>query len=367
VSSLLEVQYSVDAARLKGREKLLDHKYERMSGSAFAFLRGAVPLWAEALKRDKLLDGLSGEGTLVGDLHLENYGTFFTGDGWIFHVNDFDETHQGPWAYDVLRLLTSIQLSADLKGIDAKKACHEALDGSCSEKPGDPPHSVEKLLKHAAGVDMKKLYAKRLKSPKELLHSDRQPPAPEAVAAHVPRALELWRRSLPTDEAPAKKAIEVLDVRRRITGCGSLGVERVVVLTHGDDHGPWIIDVKAARGCVAADVVEALRRCLPAAPFRFGAGELGPATVMVHPLAPGEEKIDAASLGTHGFEHLCRYAGALAAEVHRRGASGTFEAWGHHAQKDLLERASHLAEVHRDAYAAFCKRLHKKTAGPAPV
>jgi hypothetical protein len=80
----------------------------------------------------------------------------------------------------------------------------------------------------------------------------------------------------------------------------------------------------------------------------------------VHPLFPGEEKIDATALGDHGFEHLCRYAGSLAAEVHRRGSSGRFHAWGHGAQKDLLERASHLAELHREAYKTFLKRLAKK-------
>jgi uncharacterized protein (DUF2252 family) len=360
MQALLDVQYAVDAQRLKARPKLLEHKYERMSASAFAFLRGAVPLWAEALKREKLLDGLDGEGTLVGDLHLENFGTFFTGDGWIFHVNDFDETHFGPWAYDVLRLLTSIHLSADQKGLNPKNAVREALEGYLQEEPGNPPHSVEKLLKHAEGVSMKKLYAKRLASPKKLVENDRQPPPPEALLSDVPRALETWRRSLTTDEAPSKKHVEVLDVRRRITGCGSLGVERLVVLAKGDTEGPWIIDVKAARGCVAADVVEALRRCLPASPYRFGSGELGGNTVMVHPLFPGEEKIDATQLGDHGFEHLCRYAGALAAEVHRRGSSGRFHSWGHGAQKDLLERASHLADLHREAYKAFLKRLAKK-------
>lgn len=357
VQALLEVQLATDAARLKARPALLAHKVERMSASPFAFLRGAVPLWAEAFHREpKLLEGIPGEGTLVGDLHLENFGTFFTGDGWLFHVNDFDETRHGPWAYDVLRLLTSIELSAEQLGGNAKTACREALDGYCDEEPAKAPHAVEKLLERAEQVTTKKLFEKRLASPKKLRENDRQPPAPKDAMQHVPRALELWRRSLPTDEEPSKKSVEVLDVRRRITGCGSLGVERLVVLTRGDEKGPWIIDVKAARGCVAADVVEALRRCLPAAPYRFGSGELGPATVMVHPLAPGEEKIDATALSAHGYEHLCRYAGSLAADAHRRGASGRPAHWGHGTQKDLLERASYLAELHRRAYAAFCKR-----------
>jgi hypothetical protein len=358
VQAVLDVQLKTDAERLKGRPGLLQHKYERMSASPFAFLRGAVPLWAAALHREpKLLEGLPGEGTLVGDLHLENFGTFFTDEGWLFHINDFDETHQGPWAYDVLRLLTSIELSAEQLAVSAKTACRDALDGYCDEEPTKMPHRVEKVLEHAAQVGPKKLFEKRLAGPKKLKENDRQPPAPKEAVGHVPRALELWRRSLPTDEAPSKKAVEVLDVRRRITGCGSLGVERLVVLTQGDGDGPWIVDVKAARGCVAADVVEALRRCLPAAPYRFGAGELGGVTVMVHPLAPGEEKIDATQLSTHGVEHLCRYAGWLAADAHRRGASGRLAHWGHGTQKDLLERASYLAEVHRRAYAAFRKRI----------
>ncbi len=358
MSSLLEVQLATDAARLKGKPQLLAHKYDRMKASSFAFLRGALPLWAEVLHREpRILEGLPGEGTIVGDLHLENFGTFRTSAGWVFHVNDFDETRQGPWAYDVLRLLTSIELSADAKGVSAKKACRAALDGFAMEQVPAPPHSVEKLLAHAEQMTTKKLFEKRLASNTSFKTNDKQPVAPKELIAQVPRALELWRRSLPTEEAPSKKEVEVLDVRRRISGTGSLGVERLIALTQGDAHGPWIIDIKASRGCVAADVVEGMRRCLPDAPLRYGAGELGPDTVMVHPLAPGEEKIDVAALGSHGFENLCLHTGALAGQALRSGSSGDFKQWGHSAERDLLERASHLAQIHRDTYVAFLKQL----------
>ena len=66
------------------------------------------------------------------------------------------------WRFDVLRLLVSIELAAELIGADAKQACRTALEGWSSEKPGPAPHPVRRLLERAAGSGVKKLYAKRL-------------------------------------------------------------------------------------------------------------------------------------------------------------------------------------------------------------
>jgi hypothetical protein len=68
------------------------------------------------------------------------------------------------------------------------------------------------------------------------------------------------------------------------------------------------------------------------------------------------KKIDGAAPGAHGFERLCRHAGALTGELHRRGANGTVERRADADRRGLLERTGHLAQLHRDAFAAFMKR-----------
>ena len=48
----------------------------------------------------------------VGDLHLENFGTWRDADGrLVWGVNDFDEAAVMPYVLDLVRLVTSIQLA----------------------------------------------------------------------------------------------------------------------------------------------------------------------------------------------------------------------------------------------------------------
>ena len=44
----------------------------------------------------------------VGDIHLENFGTWRDADGrLVWGVNDFDEAAEMPYALDLIRLATS--------------------------------------------------------------------------------------------------------------------------------------------------------------------------------------------------------------------------------------------------------------------
>src|ERR1700730_17400717 len=83
---------SVDPVRLARRQLELDrerttrfphlfaHKIARMSISPLAFLRGSAPLFYELLDRQpSLSDGPLGDGWIVGDAHLENFGAYRAG------------------------------------------------------------------------------------------------------------------------------------------------------------------------------------------------------------------------------------------------------------------------------------------------
>ncbi len=51
----------------------------------------------------------------VGDVHLENFGTWRDGEGrLIWGVNDFDEAAVMPYAFDLLRLATSVRLAPEM-------------------------------------------------------------------------------------------------------------------------------------------------------------------------------------------------------------------------------------------------------------
>jgi hypothetical protein len=65
----------------------------------------------------------------VGDLHLENFGTWRDADGrLVWGVNDFDEAAVMPSVLDLVRLATSIQLAPDLE-LSNRRAAEALLKG----------------------------------------------------------------------------------------------------------------------------------------------------------------------------------------------------------------------------------------------
>ncbi|MDT5063916.1 MAG: hypothetical protein QOK02_71, partial [Mycobacterium sp.] len=93
---------------------LLPVRYGRMLASRFAFFRGAALLMASdlAFAPDT---GLTAQ--LCGDAHVSNFGLYASPErNLVFDVNDFDETLQGPWEWDVKRLVASVAVVAQENG-----------------------------------------------------------------------------------------------------------------------------------------------------------------------------------------------------------------------------------------------------------
>ena len=112
------------AESVKGRlPDLITLKNQRMAASPFGFFRGAVPVMAYDLS---LVPNTGILTQLCGDAHVQNLGSFAGPDGrLIFDINDFDETIQGPFDWDVRRMATSIILAgtaAKVKHSDATEA-----------------------------------------------------------------------------------------------------------------------------------------------------------------------------------------------------------------------------------------------------
>jgi hypothetical protein len=85
-------------------------KHTRMAASAFAFLRGSYPVWLDRFGADPAHDALAVP-LGVGDLHVENFGTWLAPAGEVFGVNDYDETGPVPFTNDLVRLATSAVLA----------------------------------------------------------------------------------------------------------------------------------------------------------------------------------------------------------------------------------------------------------------
>ncbi len=90
----------------------LDCKHERMKIDAFTFLRATYFRWARRIESVCPTLAKAPAVLSVGDLHLENFGTWHDAEGrLIWGVNDFDEAAVIPYTLDLLRLATSIHLA----------------------------------------------------------------------------------------------------------------------------------------------------------------------------------------------------------------------------------------------------------------
>jgi Uncharacterized protein conserved in bacteria (DUF2252) len=94
-------------------QKDLQSKHERMAESAFSFLRATFYRWVQLFPQvcpdlQRVPRILS-----VGDLHVENFGTWRDADGrLVWGINDFDEACLYPYTMDLVRLATSALLAA---------------------------------------------------------------------------------------------------------------------------------------------------------------------------------------------------------------------------------------------------------------
>lgn len=117
----------------QGRDRLpelLPIRYGRMTASPFAFLRGAAAVMAADLAAQPHT-GLTVQ--LCGDAHLLNFGLYASPERTLlFDLNDFDETHPGPFEWDVKRLAASVAVAGRENGHTEAQA-HSAAQAAVGE------------------------------------------------------------------------------------------------------------------------------------------------------------------------------------------------------------------------------------------
>src|SRR5580658_3867550 len=108
----------------------LQFKHEQMAAGLFPFFRGTfyrwLQMWPEGCgELDRAPNILS-----VGDLHVENFGTWRDTDGrLVWGVNDFDEAYPLPYTNDLVRLATSAFMAVEELDVSPKRAAAEILRG----------------------------------------------------------------------------------------------------------------------------------------------------------------------------------------------------------------------------------------------
>jgi uncharacterized protein (DUF2252 family) len=251
-------------------QALLPLRHERMSASAFAFYRGGAAVMANDLG-PLPCSGLVTQ--LCGDAHLSNFGVFAAPDrSLVFDVNDFDETHPGPFEWDVFRLATSFVLAGRDIGLPAESISAAATAAATAYRvqmqtyaaTGDLAtwydrvnvETIMQLSKEQGiqrGKQLQKAAAKArtrtawsaIEKMTQVVDGERRfldlPPLlmPMPFDGPIREVIELlidqYRETLPHDRKQLLLKYHAIDMAHKVVGVGSVGLLAFVILMQGRD------------------------------------------------------------------------------------------------------------------------------------
>lgn len=200
-------------------------KHRRMTESAFVFLRGTFYRWSQQWPEACREIADAPDVLAVGDLHIENFGTWRDADGrLVWGVNDVDEAWRLPYTSDLTRLATSAWLAirAGHFAVTTREACEAILEGyRRGLAEGGRPFVLAERRRW-----LRELALGKLRDPAKFWADlDRLRSSRGAVPDTVQTLL---RSSLP-DRRLAHR------IAPRVAGVGSLGRERFVAIAtwHG--------------------------------------------------------------------------------------------------------------------------------------
>jgi hypothetical protein len=338
----------------------LVQKHVAMSDSPFPFLRATYYAWAHLWPALFPSEAATPRVTAVGDLHLENFGSWRDHEGRLaWGINDFDEAATLPYTNDLVRLATSALLARKESKLetDAAELADVFLDryltGLAHGSAGRPIVFGERHKRIAevvlgALVRPGSFWKKRLG----------EDPAPGRVPS--PMCERALRASLPEDIAD-----QDVQIRARIAGVGSLGRERFVAFA--DWNGGRV--AREAKAIVPSAAVWAGTAGPPPGPSAFDHLRLRSRRsrdpylhtnhgYVVRRLAPDTGKIEIQSLGRKLERRLAALMGQEVANVHLATPEATAAILADLEARPrgwLLQSASVMAEVMKDCYEAWEK------------
>jgi uncharacterized protein (DUF2252 family) len=267
--------------------ELVPIRHGRMQASPFSFYRGAAAVMASDLATTPS-SGL--EVQLCGDAHLSNFGAFMAPDRrLIFDINDFDETHPGPFEWDVKRLTASFAVAgralglkrgeraaavgtatatyrnevkrlAGLRDLDVwySRVDVDALERYISRASARRGKQWRKGVAKAEQKDSLRALAKLTRHDGDALRIVSDPPLIVPIKELVQdREVDIegtlrglvnqYRRTLHPDIRHLAERYRYVDAAHKVVGVGSVGTRCWIVLMLGRDEGdPLFLQVKEA-------------------------------------------------------------------------------------------------------------------------
>jgi uncharacterized protein (DUF2252 family) len=269
--------------------KLVPVRFARMLASPFAFLRGSAAVMAADLGATPTT-GIRVQA--CGDMHVANFGLFGSAErNLVFAINDFDETHPGPWEWDLKRLAASAAVAARFVGGDRDAAAEAAREIARSyrkhvrryaeagylsvwyerideqvvleamspkvrrraeqvmDKAREKGHMrmLDRLTEESQGGEHRII--EELPLIVRETHTEAKVPIASAINAFLGSYIE----SLPWDRRHLLSRYRIVDVARKVVGVGSVGTECWIVLLMGlDSDDPLFLQVKEAPPSVLA-------------------------------------------------------------------------------------------------------------------
>ncbi len=197
-------------------EKDLVAKHEKMAASPFDFLRATYFRWAGTIEAICPNLALTHPVKTVGDLHVENFGTWRDAEGrLVWGINDFDEAAIIPFAFDLVRLATSARL-APRRRVGHREIAQAILEGYRSGLSQPRPTLLDEhetwMRRFVVCSDKKRA--------KFWTDIGDDPPPNTSIPAEVQRGL--------IECLPPDAAVERFSTRQ--AGVGSLGRPRYLVI-----------------------------------------------------------------------------------------------------------------------------------------
>ncbi len=272
--------------------ELVPIRYGRMLVSPFTFYRGAAYLMASDLST---MPKTSLRAQLCGDAHLSNFGAFAAPDRrLVFSINDFDETHVGPFEWDVKRLAASFAVAGRDRGFNDKqreavnlavgRSYREAINRYAGMRNLDLWYTrvdVEDLLSQTvrfANAKERKRADKNLAKTRakdslrafakltEIVDGEPRivadPPVVTPIEdvlgdrmhefeAFLHSVLRSYRRTLPGDRRRLLERFRYVHAARKVVGVGSVGTRAFIMLLLGrDGDDPLFLQFKEAEASV---------------------------------------------------------------------------------------------------------------------
>jgi hypothetical protein len=321
----------------------LKKKHEEMAANPFLYFRATFYRWMQLWNERKEVWARVPKVLAVGDLHVENFGTWRDIEGrLVWGVNDFDEVYPLPFSIDLVRLAASAHLAvagAHLS-IPHRDACDALLAG------------------YLRGLDS---------SGKPLILAEHHEWLRHMVTGRERDPVLFWRRmdALPTlrkvTPKTARWALErvmpeknlVYRIVHRQAGLGSLGRERYVAIAeyHGGKIAReakalapsacvWASGKKGSKRIRYGEILSSAVRCRD--PFvhqegRWIVRRLAPYCTRIELSALPEERDEAKLLEAMGFETANVHLGTRSAAKSIKAAIKKLPPlWLHEAAEAML-------------------------------